>query len=121
MKVIHRIIAVATIPLLSACSSVGVIDNQPIDAEFDRISSVSGGSFTSAYYGLYGDRLFDDFEDRLLRKDVQGALTRGVLNPLHLLSRKSRTEVAIDYYDRHIFDGKTFAEAESPTISAYAP
>jgi hypothetical protein len=26
--------------------------------EIDMISSVSGGSFTSAYYGLYGDRLF---------------------------------------------------------------
>ncbi len=30
------------------------------------ISSVSGGSFTSAYYGLYGDRVFVDFEERFL-------------------------------------------------------
>lgn len=26
------------------------------------ISSVSGGSFTSAYYGLYGDKIFTDYE-----------------------------------------------------------
>src|SRR5262245_34256537 len=30
--------------------------------EVDLISSVSGGSFTAAYYGLYGDRIFSDFE-----------------------------------------------------------
>ena len=31
--------------------------------DVDTISSVSGGSFTAAYYGLYRDRLFEDFED----------------------------------------------------------
>ncbi len=40
------------------------------------ISSVSGGSFTSAYYGLYGDRIFVDFEERFLSK--HSALPRGV-------------------------------------------
>jgi len=30
--------------------------------EVDRISSVSGRSFTAAYYGLHGDRIFQDFE-----------------------------------------------------------
>ena len=34
----------------------------PLIKEVDMISSVSGGSFTSAYYGLYGDRIFEDFE-----------------------------------------------------------
>jgi NTE family protein len=41
--------------------------------EIDVISSVSGGSFTSAYYGLYGDRIFEDFEERFLRRNVQSA------------------------------------------------
>ena len=34
--------------------------------EVTHISSVSGGSFTSAYYGLYGDRIFNDFEASIL-------------------------------------------------------
>ena len=31
--------------------------------EIDVISSVSGGSFTAAYYGLYGDRMIEDQEE----------------------------------------------------------
>ena len=47
--------------------------------ELDSISAVSGGSFTAAYYGLFGDRIFQDFEARFLKKNVQGDLTSGVL------------------------------------------
>ena len=31
--------------------------------EVDVISSVSGGSFTAGYYGLFGDGIFTDFEE----------------------------------------------------------
>lgn len=91
--------------------------------EVDSISSVSGGSFTSAYYGLFGDQIFEDFKDVFLYKDVQGDLKSMILGFFHLLGRMfsttSRTEVAIDYYDKHIFRGKTFAdlqEAGGPLI-----
>ena len=50
--------------------------------EVDYISSVSGGSFTAAYYGLYGDKIFDDFERDFLRLNVQGKLISGILSPL---------------------------------------
>ncbi len=33
--------------------------------EIDAISSVSGGSFTAAYLGLFGDRIFKDFEKKI--------------------------------------------------------
>ena len=36
--------------------------------EIDSISGVSGGSFPAAYYGLYGDRIFEDFQDRFLEQ-----------------------------------------------------
>ena len=48
--------------------------------EVDVISSVSGGSFTAAYYGLFGDALFKDFEEQFLYRNVQGALVRRILN-----------------------------------------
>lgn len=38
--------------------------------EIDVITSVSGGSFTAAYFGLYGDRIFEDYEQVFLRRNV---------------------------------------------------
>ncbi len=86
--------------------SVRVLD------EVDAISSVSGGSFTAAYYGLYRDRLFEDYEDEFLRQSVQGALIKQLLNPMHWIRSGfngfNRTEMAIDYYDSIMFHGATF-------------
>ena len=73
------------------------------------ISSVSGGSFTSAYYGLYGDRLFVDFEERFLRSNVEGALFRGLFNPLQWFSPHGRTDMAVAYYQQTLFGDATFA------------
>ena len=82
--------------------------------EVDTISSVSGGSFTSAYYGLFGDQIFDDYEDTFLRRNVQKTLVHGLLNPLNwirmLTTVFNRTEMAINYYDKNIFRGGTFAD-----------
>ena len=79
-----------------------------------HMSSVSGGSFTSAYYGLYGDEIFDKFEDEFLRKNVEGALTRSVLNPFHWFGRKGRTERAVEYYNKILFHDATFADMMEP-------
>ncbi len=80
--------------------------------EIDYISSVSGGSFTAAYYSLFGDRIFEDYETVFLRQNVQKTLIGSVLNPLNwlraLFTGFNRTEIAIDYYDRNIFEGSTF-------------
>ena len=85
--------------------------------EVDTISSVSGGSFTSAYYGLFGDRIFEDYEDVFLRRNVQKTLVHGLLNPINwikmLTTVFNRTEMAIDYYDKNIFRGSTFADIEA--------
>lgn len=42
--------------------------------EVDVITSVSGGSYTAAYYGLFGDRIFSDFTRDFLYRDWQGEL-----------------------------------------------
>ena len=80
--------------------------------EVDYISSVSGGSFTAAYYGLYGDGIFEDYESVFLRQNVQKTLIGSVLNPVNwlrgLFTGFNRTEMAINYYDSNIFHGGTF-------------
>jgi len=78
------------------------------------ISSVSGGSFTAAYYALWGDRIFSDFEPRFLKKHVQTGLLLRTLAPwnqVRLASPKfSRSDLAAEYYDRLLFKGATFAD-----------
>jgi NTE family protein len=78
--------------------------------EIHSISSVSGGSFTAAYYGLYGDAIFEDYEEVFLRKNVEGALLRGLLNPLRWFSTTGRTEMAVRYYEQTIFNHATFSD-----------
>jgi len=83
--------------------------------EVDGISGVSGGSFTAGYYGLFGDRIFEDFESKFLKKNIQGALTtRTLLNPINWFRLSSatfdRSDLAAEYYDKHVFEGKTFGD-----------
>jgi len=78
--------------------------------EVDYITSVSGGSFTAAYYGLYGDAIFEDFEEAFLLRNIEQYLFWGLLNPLEWFKKGGRTEMAIDYYDDVIFHNATFAD-----------
>lgn len=82
--------------------------------ETDTISAVSGGSFTAAYYGLFGDRIFTDYEDAFLRRSVQGALIRQFLDPVYwwrsLFTGFDRTEMAVEFYDTTVFKGKRFKD-----------
>jgi NTE family protein len=90
--------------------SLGGESSRLID-EVDLISSVSGGSFTAAYYGLFGDRIFEDYEEAFLRRNVQGRLVFELLRPANWLRlfRVDRSQLAASFYDREIFDGATFA------------
>jgi NTE family protein len=87
--------------------------------EVDSISSVSGGSFTAAYYGLFGERIFEDFEEKFLKKDVQGHLTSSFLNPFTWFTTGSeyygRSDYAAKYYDEILFEGKTFGDMAKRT------
>jgi NTE family protein len=49
--------------------------------EVDLIAGVSGGSFTALAYALYGERLFHEYPQRFLKRNVQGELIRRILNP----------------------------------------
>ena len=81
--------------------------------EIDLITGVSGGSFTALSFALYGDRLFDEYETRFLKRNVQGALSRrAFLNPVNWFKMMSgsfgRSELAAEYYDEILFEGATY-------------
>ena len=82
--------------------------------EVDLITGVSGGSFTALSYALYGDRLFSEYEERFLKRDVEGALTRRVLNPFNwwkfIGGSAGRSELAAEYYDEILFEEATFGD-----------
>lgn len=94
--------------------------------EVDVITGVSGGSFTALSYALYGERLFDEYEERFLKRNVQGTLARrSFLNPFNwfkLMSGKyGRSELAAEYYDEILFENATFndlIERDGPTAVA---
>ncbi len=82
--------------------------------EVDIISSVSGGSFTAAYYALHGDRMFDDFQAVFLKRDVQGDITRKMLAPYNLARASSpkfgRIDLVAEYLDAEIYGGSTYGD-----------
>jgi NTE family protein len=82
--------------------------------EIDVMTGVSGGSFTALAYALYGDELFQFYETRFLKRNVQQALVERAFNPFNWprLAGGSygRSELAADYYDEILFDGATFGD-----------
>jgi NTE family protein len=93
----------------------------------DVITGVSGGSFTALAYGLYGEKLFDDYEQRFLKRNVQGELISRALSPRYwgdLMSEGwGRSELASQLYDEILFNGATFGDlnkGKGPYILASA-
>ena len=81
--------------------------------EINIINALSGGSFTAAYYALYHDRIFHDFEDRFLRKDWESELHarifRSPSNWFRLLSPYfGRAHIFAELLDEALFNGATF-------------
>jgi NTE family protein len=60
-----------------------MVDREKVSllSEVDSISGVSGGTFPASYYALFGNRIFEDFEARFLKKNVEGALLLRMLPP----------------------------------------
>ncbi len=93
------------------------IDGKPVRLldQVDYISSVSGGSFTAAYYGLHGDGIFDTFEEAFLLRNVEKHLIWGLFNPIEWFRPGGRTEQAIRYYNDTLFHDATFSEINLKT------
>ena len=82
--------------------------------EVDVISSVSGGSLTAAYYGLFGDRIFEDFSDKVLSRNIGGDYIKKVFAPVNMFRLSSprfgRTDILAKMFTSDIYEGKTFAD-----------
>jgi NTE family protein len=117
--------------VLEALRRIEIVTNsgrkiRPLD-EVDVITGISGGSFTALAYGLYGEKLFDDYDARFLKRNVQGELTAQFLDPLNWAALSStgwgRSELAAQLYDEILFNGTTFADlyrAGGPMIAVSA-
>ena len=83
--------------------------------ELDVIYALSGGTFTGAYYALFGDRIFQDFESRFLHKDwdseLRGRILRSPSNWFRLWSPYyGRVHIMADLLNEALFDGKTYGD-----------
>ena len=97
--------------------------------ELDVIFALSGGSFPAAYYALYGDRLFVDFEQRFLRKDwdseLRSRIFRSPSNWFRLWSPYfGRAHILAELLDEALFDKKTYgdlaARRQRPLLALHA-
>jgi NTE family protein len=82
--------------------------------ELSAIHSVSGGSFTSAYYGLYRDKIFTEFERDFLKRDMEAYIFG-----IYLLPWKwdwmwdpfyGTNDKMAEIYDETIFRGATYGD-----------
>ena len=92
-------------------------DDRSLLDEVDLISSSSSASIPAAYYGLFGKEAFlNDFADDVLYQKFETAVKRRLVNPLEwprLASGKfSRGDLVAEYFDKHVFDGHTFADMQ---------
>jgi NTE family protein len=84
--------------------------------EVDCISSISGGSFAAAYYGLFRERMFKDFRGRFLERNIQGDIIKHVAYPTNWFRIASpyfsRIDLAAELYDKDVFDHKHMSDLQ---------
>ncbi|HZX64923.1 MAG TPA: patatin-like phospholipase family protein [Myxococcales bacterium] len=82
--------------------------------EVDVISAVSGGTFTATYYALRGDKIFQEFEGKFLKRNIEHAIAGRVLSPGNWFRLASgtfaRSDVVAELYDETIFDHATYGD-----------
>lgn len=81
--------------------------------EVDLISSVSGGSFTAAYYGAFKDQVFTDFKEVLYQKN-DSTLIKAAFSLPNMIKQASpsysRTDTAANRYQNNVFEGATYGD-----------
>jgi len=85
--------------------------------EVDMISAVSGGTFPATYYALRGEKTFEEFEARVLSRNLEMELAkRIILNPANWFRLPSGTfgksDLFAEIYDETVFDHATFGDLQ---------
>ena len=79
------------------------------------ISAVSGGTLPATYYGLRGEKTFEEFEAKVLSRNLEIELAqRIILNPknwFRLPPARSESRISFaELYDETVFDHATFGD-----------
>jgi NTE family protein len=86
--------------------------------EVDMISAVSGGTLPATYFGLRGEKTFEEFEGRVLYHNLERDLVMRILSPVNWFRLPSstfgRSDLFAEIYDETVFDGATFADLKRP-------
>lgn len=90
---------------------------KPLLDQVDAMSGVSGGSFPAAYYGLYHDKMFGQFEQDFLYSDTNSYIFGVYLLPWNwtwLVDPSIGTNDFMDrVYDRTMFHGATYDDLQA--------
>ncbi len=81
--------------------------------EVDVISAVSGGTLPATYYALRGEKTFEEFEAKVLSRNLESELAkRIILSPTNWFRLPSGTfgksDLFAELYDETVFDHATF-------------
>jgi predicted acylesterase/phospholipase RssA len=92
-----------------------VLGRRQLLQDVDVIASVSGGSFTAAYYALFRETFFDAFPANFLHRNIERELVgRLALNwPRLMRSDFDRIHLAYELYDETVFQQRTFADLKT--------
>lgn len=98
--------------VLVKLQNTGIDKTRTLLDEVDVVSTVSGGSFTGAYYALFGKKIFSDFKDKFLYRNIEEDLFWKVANPVNWFRLASpyfsRIDLAAELYDETIFNRATY-------------
>jgi len=102
--------------VLKHLDEVELSEGESLLDKVNVISSVSGGSFASAYYGLYGkEKFFSDFKKDFLYSKLGARIFFSLFRIVHwgpvlFSSKLGRSEIAQKMYDHKFFKKHTFRD-----------
>ena len=82
--------------------------------EVDVISAVSGGTLPATYYALRGEKTFEEFEEKVLSRNLERELALRIFTPKNWFRLPSGTfgksDLFAELYDETVFNHATFGD-----------